>query len=150
MARVSNLLSWFFFCMAGVLITVATLAVPENAFAADAGMWCNNYCFAQCDGNLDPNCFPNCRAACIDGYGNCSDCTSTNYSDPTLLADCQAGCTAATVPCPGNATCNNTCTTFPYGKCSNDKEDRCNAIAKTDCQGCFCAGNACSTGCTCN
>src|SRR5947209_4522297 len=101
MARVSKLLSWFCFSLAGVLVTVAMLAVPENAFA-DAGTdWCNNYCLGVC--GSDPMCYSSCFTPCEDGWQSCDLCG--NYSGAQYTY-CSAGCNAQPVWChPGDDDC---------------------------------------------
>ena len=92
MDRSCSLLSWFFFCMAAVLATVATLAVPENAFA-DTGSDCANYCIAQ-------GYYPG-----TSGFNNCvgSCCSATCGSD----SGCKTNCCASA--CGSDSVCNSAC-----------------------------------------
>ena len=76
MARLCNLLSWFFFALAPVLVTLAFLAVPENAFADPGSCLCGIGDWA-------------CVTDCCQGDSGC--CTDNCFGDADCLALCQAG-----------------------------------------------------------
>ena len=141
MARVSNLLSWFFFCMAGVLVTVAMLAVPENAFADDGDTWCATYCYGVCSGDI--TCIGNCTGPCHDGYYNCDDCA--NYSSPQDTY-CNAGCLQAGKSCnavSGNRRCDDGCYFDPKNATT------CSITVLGSNTGCVLGMNNCAT-CVCS
>lgn len=94
MARLCTLLSWFFFCLTPVLVTVAVLAVPENAFADAGTEYCESYCKGQCGDDM--TCFMNCNAACNGGWtSGCDFCSGKSGDEYTW---CMAGCNAAPPP----------------------------------------------------
>lgn len=126
MDRASNLLSCFFFCLACVLATVATLAVPQNAFADDPWTQCEcipgeNECWADC-----------CLNVCGDVECQASCCEAVCKTDKDCLAIC-----AAQIKCPGNTKCDNGCSPRKPGTCATSA-DHCFAVAKTMCNTCGC------------
>ena len=70
MARFCACMSWFLFCLTPTLITVAALAVPEDAFAETGD--CADYCQKKCATNSDPyTCGMSCNSYCGSSCDNC-------------------------------------------------------------------------------
>jgi hypothetical protein len=128
MARVSNFLSLFFFSLGTVLVTLAVLAVPENAFA-DAGSDCAASCASDwtpgtpdyytclegcCGKGCTPGNLVGCQVACCDsacsGASNYSECLAACSADVCDVANCAVSCDVKNCIASGNnciGSCDN-------------------------------------------
>ena len=141
MARFCACMSWFLFCLTPTLITVAALAVPENAFAVYAE--CQRWCGTQYS---DPTDVENCSMYC-----SMCGCDSLPEQDrPNCLTSC--GFTAG-IKCPGNS-CDNTknantrCTLKEYPMYCSQGAYTCSQD-QLKCSTCGCTGNMDTMKCWC-
>jgi hypothetical protein len=97
MSRLYSLGSWSCLSLGLALAVVATLAVPEEAFA-DSGECasCATTCGETC--GSDNTCYENCMAPCTQGC-----CTQLCGTDDSCYSSC---CQAA---CGSDQTCYNNC-----------------------------------------
>jgi hypothetical protein len=129
MARFSTQVSWFFLWLGCALLTVAMLAVPENALA-DAGSDCASECAKKwTPGTSD---YYVCLAGCCDGKCPLDKDCATTCCDSACVNEsnyeaCMAGCTNnASWTCFLNCGCSSS---YPY----------CSIIFGTiKCKGCTC------------
>lgn len=139
MARLSYFMSWFCFSLAGVLLTVAMLAVPENAFA-DPG---TDYCTGYCNGlGLSPGDYITCVADCKDGYYDCADCANYSGNEATW---CNQGCAQGQNMCDKTNCVTTSCLDLPCVAAVGCKK----ITDPTNCGGCICMPNSSMTSCVC-
>jgi hypothetical protein len=118
MPRVCQVMTWFCFSLAGVLLTVAMLALPENAFA-DTGGDCVTSCTALwTPGSPD---YYTCLGNCCNGYSG-----GDSYLDGTC---CSSACAGDSNPTACAATCG---AGFGGGSCktTNKNDDYCNKVCR--------------------
>ena len=146
MRRLSKVFSWFLGSLAAVLATVATLAVPDNAFA-DTGTVCAWNCnpwgvgttkYRECLGD----CCSDKSAGDTGADATCCESACATDPDPmTCKETCQAGqklCQAQS----GNRVCDKGC----Y---YNNNMDKCDITIGGSITGCVIGGNSCAL-CKCD
>jgi hypothetical protein len=120
MIRLYSLGWWSCVSLALALAVVATLAVPEEAFA-DSGSctYCASACTTQC--GSDNTCYENCMASCTQGC-----CTQQCNGDTTCMESCCEGACGSDQTCLQNccANCKDPCWEYSF------HPDLCNSSVK--------------------
>lgn len=131
MIQLRTMTSWFLGSLGMVMIGVAVVVTPSNAFA-DAGSDCvsNNNC-SLLSGVALGNCVGPCCANSTDP--NC--CSEACNGDPDCLSSCQSFYAA---PCNGMM-CSSFCYTFQLPPCTPNTSFCMQTTDKTSCGGCLCA-----------